>query len=335
MLSSQVAADVVQSCTGDRVQELALETETLRGGLVSERVERVTARYRDAKGTARLTRFVVKHLVGAARREAEVYRKVAHAVGEYAPKVLRVEERAEETLLYLEWVSSAVRWPWRDFDATRDATAHLALLHQRLQSVPDAPDWDYEREVEATATKTLRVVEELPREGELASVRRALPAVRRLTGQLRRARHELLHATALPGCVIHGDVHPSNVILRTRGGVSQPVLLDWARLRHGSPLEDLSPWLQSLSHWEPMVARRHDRMLTSYLRTLGISETTPALRDAYWLAAGLNALAGALIWNVMLAQQETKPRAHKDAVMCAQAWARCVTQADRRFSASH
>ena len=58
-------------------------------------------------------------------------------------------------------------------------------------------------------------------------------------------------------------------MVRKSGGQHEPVLIDWARARAGSPFEDVSSWLQSLGFWEPAVKRKHDTLLASRGIVLG------------------------------------------------------------------
>jgi hypothetical protein len=97
-------------------------------------------------------------------------------------------------------------------------------------------------------------------------------------------------------------VHSGNVVLHAHEAKHAPVLLDWARARMGSPLEDVSSWLQSLSFWEPAARRRHDTLLGEYLSARGLGATlTRDLRNAYWLAAASNCFAGSLEYYVDVA----------------------------------
>lgn len=105
---------------------------------------------------------------------------------------------------------------------------------------------------------------------------------------------------ALGTTLIHGDVHTGNVMLRTRCEV---VFLDWGRSRVGSPLEDVSSWLLSLRSWEPAAARDHDTLFRAYLAAADRpAMLTPELRDAYWIAAASNVLAGALRYQLFVAR---------------------------------
>jgi aminoglycoside phosphotransferase (APT) family kinase protein len=106
--------------------------------------------------------------------------------------------------------------------------------------------------------------------------------------------------------VLHGDVHSRNVVLRAKGGREQAVFIDWGRARLGSPLEDVSSWLESLGCWEGEVRRRHDTLLRHYLVACGLpSSLERTLRDAYWLASASNALAGALAYHLARATDAT------------------------------
>lgn len=75
-------------------------------------------------------------------------------------------------------------------------------------------------------------------------------------------RRELLTFLPFGKVAIHGDVHTGNVLVRRHPGGAEPVLIDWGRARGGSPLEDLSAWLQSLGYWEPQARRRHDTLIS-------------------------------------------------------------------------
>lgn len=58
------------------------------------------------------------------------------------------------------------------------------------------------------------------------------------------------------GTIVHGDLHPDNVIL----GEAGPVVIDWSNARPGHPLEDVAhTWL--LLATAPVPGRRLDRLL--------------------------------------------------------------------------
>ena len=131
--------------------------------------------------------------------------------------------------------------------------------------------------------------------------------------------------------LIHGDVHTRNVVLRKTAGRVQAVLLDWGRSRAGSPLEDVSSWLLSLRGWEPAAARDHDTLLRSYLAAAGRPMAlTSELRDAYWIAAASNAMAGALRYHLLVAHQ-AKGRTRATALTQAHGALRVIHRAAERL----
>jgi aminoglycoside phosphotransferase (APT) family kinase protein len=116
--------------------------------------------------------------------------------------------------------------------------------------------------------------------------------IERVATNLRAKRSYLTAHTGV--AVLHGDVHSGNTAIRPAAGGPRAVLLDWGQASIGSPLEDVSSWLQSLSYWEPRVKRRHDTLLTRYFGCAGRgSRLDPELRKLYWLAAASNAMVGA------------------------------------------
>jgi aminoglycoside phosphotransferase (APT) family kinase protein len=135
----------------------------------------------------------------------------------------------------------------------------------------------------------------------------------------------------LGSAVIHGDAHPGNVVLQGVPGGPRAVLLDWGRARLGSPLEDVSSWLQSLGLWEPEARRRHDTLLRRYLTGRGLPDRLDRpLRDAYWLAGACNVLAGALRYHLAIAGGwgNPGPRTRAESVRAARDCLRVVRRAD-------
>jgi len=279
-------------------------------GTQSAGVARVVARFTDSRGRPRALRFVMKRLEGEPAREVAVYRSVVAAVArDLSPAMLGAEEIDPGSwLLLLEPVRPALRWPWRGMHLTGRVLERLAELHGAPSGALAMPAWDYERALLDRGRELVALLDSLPRAGELARVHRSLPAIRRVVAALPAMRRALLELPSLGQSVIHGDVHTGNVIVARRGAGEQPVLLDWGRARIGSPLEDVSSWLQSLAYWEPEARRRHDTLLGAYLAARGLSRT-PArgLRDAYWTAAASNVLAGALLFHLKSALQEDAP----------------------------
>jgi len=100
--------------------------------------------------------------------------------------------------------------------------------------------------------------------------------------------------------------------------VRSAVLLDWGRARFGSPLEDVSSWLQSVGYWEPEVRRRHDTLLRSYLRARDLSDhLSPELRELYWMAAACNAMSGALRYHLAVMLDSTRSGEERSGAFCA------------------
>lgn len=310
----------------------------LRRGLESRSV--VLVRARPVSPSRRPVEFVVKHLGGELVREAVVYRHVASGpAAAVAPALLAVERLPDRSvLLYLEAVRSTSAWPWREFEATRAVVETLAGLHASLaeQDLPRGAVWDYEGLLMARARHALELLEEAPRCYLPETMLRTRPALRRLVLGLERIRANLLgFGPPAPG-LVHGDVHSANVVFMQR---SRPrvVLLDWARVRCTSPLEDVSSWLQSLGLWEPEARRRHDSLLAAYLSGRGErARLGDDLRGAYWLAGASNVLAGAFAHHLAVALEQT--RAGRAASQIAAAWlpvhgwARVLRRADAFFS---
>jgi uncharacterized protein (TIGR02172 family) len=98
-------------------------------------------------------------------------------------------------------------------------------------------------------TRHARIMAELQAEmhsreiAELPSVREALEeVVRSQEGMPENARQALVDALRLPdgNSVLHGDFHPENIIMSSRG----PVIIDWPEAKRGNPLADAArTWL--------------------------------------------------------------------------------------------
>lgn len=339
-------------------ERVALSCKRLAGGLESVTVTRAHARIvAPEDGTRRRDRrrslaFVAKHLEGGPSREAAVYERVVQPRAPWAaPALLGVEHLAPRLdghpgqpscRLFLEWVRPVRCWPWAQSPSIQRVLELLARLHALPVNTLDTGDagpgvhdmravlgsWDYEAELAAAARAALRVLEQV-RHPDFARARRSLPALRRVVAALPAMRRHLLGAAPLGTAILHGDVHSGNVLVRREGGQQQPLLIDWARARVGSPLEDVSSWLQSLGYWEPQARRRHDTLLAGYLAARGLpSRLDRALRDAYWLASASNILAGALVFYLDLAVHARTPRERHIAVHAAEDGLRIVRRAD-------
>lgn len=311
----------------------AIELEPLRGGLVAPAVRQVTVRWRQ-DGRPRSWRLVAKRLPAGERRELVVHRRLAERLpGRLAPGLLGSARLADgATVLFLEWIRPVRRWPWVEHGSALRATRALGRVHEELEGMAPAEGlaaWDYEAELAESAARTLDTFDHAPRQPEWRRVLRVRPAAERLVEALPELRRQLL---ADASGWIHGDVHPGNVLLGRHQGEDRATFLDWGRLRRGSPLEDLSSWLLSLGHWEPRVARRHDRLAVEYLRAADRpAGLGPTFRDAYWLAAASNALSGALRYQMLAALHATRPAERQRALGAAAKWARALRRADARW----
>jgi hypothetical protein len=142
-------------------------------------------------------------------------------------------------------------------------------------------------------------------------------------------RRQLMASSPLGQAVLHGDVHSGNVLIREVTGTRSAVLLDWARARLGSPLEDVSSWLESLSYWEPDVRKQRTSLLRQYLRARGLPPAVVGEACVwYWVAAASNALAGALRYHLQRAMGELSPRRQADAVRAVRGYLRAIELAD-------
>jgi hypothetical protein len=317
---------------GRAPEYVRLEMRPLNGGLRNSGVALVRLRFACAPGRPRA--FVVKRLTGRDCRELHAYEALLHrSAPDIAPRLLGAERAGpDEVYLYLEWIDTWRDWPWSEVDLAGRVLERLAHLHASLpveRYSAALGNWDYEAHLARSAQTTLELFEACSRRPDLAGVRRSLPAVRRVAAALPAIRRQTL--TADPGsAVLHGDVHSGNAKVRQRAGALEPVLLDWSHTRIGSPLEDVSSWLQSLGYWEPEARRRHDSLLGRYLAARGLRATAAKpLREAYWLAGGSNAMAGALRYHVFVATDQESPGwVREESGRQVRDWLRIVRRAD-------
>ncbi len=305
----------------------------LPGGLCSA-VAQARVRFLDARRMKRTATIVVKSVKGTDLREAEVYQRLlAKSLLTIAPVLFGVEYAEHGTAyLYLEWIGAWRPWPWSDSEVIGLVLDRLAHAHASLPVSGFSQDlraWDYEAELTASARSTLQFFEQVTRDDDFAGFRRALRAVRRQVAALPAIRRQLAGAFGAP-VVLHGDAHPGNAIVRWQRGGVEPILLDWARARLGSPLEDVCSWLQSLGYWEPEARRRHDTLLRRYLGAHGRPTTLGAsLRELYWLAGTCNALAGALKYHLLRMADPVNPgEIRRRAAESVRDWGRIVMRAD-------
>lgn len=312
---------------------LSLEGIPLRGGTESAAVVLVTARGQDRAGRARSVRAVAKQLRGRALRERAVYESVLpRASRRVAPKLLGATlGEGGSAWLFLEAIRKAEAWPWRHMAAGDALLRRLAEWHRSAaaRGGGNLPDWNYGAELQESALATCGLLAACRHDPDLAPLSRAARQVERLALALPRLRAALLAEQPFGTRLIHGDVHSGNAMLARRGKGAEPVLIDWGRARPGSPLEDVSAWLQSLRFWEPEVERRHDSLLKIYLSGLGQPQLlTPEIRGAYWMAAACNAFSGAVLHHVSVAADRRQAAGTRaQAFGAARNWVRVLRRA--------
>lgn len=301
--------------------DVKIHLEPITGGLDST-VAQATV---EATGHAVPQSMIVKELRGAFRREADVYRLLwTHLDRPPLAEVFGVQSTAEAEYLYLEEVRSASTWPWADLATAALVGRELARLHGMRALDVEPADRNYEKELADSAQETLDVAVHARderglrwwrRPGDLRRVARALPDLR--------ARLFLDGVT-----LIHGDVHPGNVIV-SRGPAPRVVLIDWGRARVGSPLEDVASWLQSLCCWEPAARRSHDTLLRDYLRARAVPRWMDEdLRRDYWFAGASNGMAGAIRYHlVVLSDGRADPVRRSNACLALRSWERVIRRA--------
>lgn len=308
----------------------------LRGGLQAAGVFRVQAQLQHPAGRLQPVQFVVKLAHGEQRRECAVYRALeAQKAETLAPRLLDVMHVGAIALLFLEWVRPVCRWPWRDMRAAGQVLVHLARLHQGPWQTAVAPElrWEYDHALHQSGQATLETLQRVIREKRASPLQATVPMTKRLIAALPEIRRALL-ATVPHAVWIHGDMHPGNVILRRGAAGVEPVLLDWARTRVGSALEDVSAWVQSLGHWEPQARRFHDTLVRMYLRARGLDPVLPRdFRRLYWAAGACNALAGAVQHHLLTFAQARTPTQQAHALTLVQQWLRIIRCADASWRA--
>jgi aminoglycoside phosphotransferase (APT) family kinase protein len=317
------------------VREARFEMEPLHGGLVSQ-VFLVSARFVDPSGRSRSRRMVMKRLEGRERREAHIYEALLKETT-LAPRSMGVQRDADgRQFLFLEALPLSEEWPWTEVEASRTVLRRAAEVHAMgapAHVTQHLPDWDYEAELVAEGHEAVELLWRARRNPLLEASRFARP-LSRIVEAVPAIRQQLLAFQPFGRTLIHGDLHCGNVRVLPADHVGSPVVfIDWARTRIGSPLEDVSSWLQSLGFWEQVAKQRHDTLLCDYLDAGGYSRRLDAdLRSAYWLAGACNALGGALTHWLRLATRETG--AADRAVALARDWLRIVRRADACFGGS-
>lgn len=300
--------------------DIQLKAGQMRGGLMAELL-RVSA----ARPGAPAEHFVVKRTTDCDGRERAAYDALASCgLTHLAPRLLGTSEDRSARYLVLEYVARWKAWPWTSEAHTGMVLELLAELHNSGITQPPAMQSEYETQLQQAALDTLALFATGLRELREPRLARGAAAVRTLACRLTEARGLLLRSPVF----LHGDVHTGNVLMRAAGRRRQPVLLDWGRARMGSRFEDVASWLQCLRYFDPAAAAAHDRLLLRYIRAAGLGDHIEAThRREYWIAAGCNALAGALGVHITSALAATTPRSRERAVTAAADWLRIVRRA--------
>ena len=292
-MNSRVAAFIRRRW---RVREgaVAVETAPLQGGLESAvSVARITNT--DAHPSIP-RRLIVKELQPGFEREALIYELLwRHLKQPPAVHLLGRQLAERATYLYLEEAQSFSAWPWGDSGLSAAVCRELARLHDSTELPAETFSWDYERQLACSAEETLKVAMTARDAGGRRYWKR-IGDLKRMVAGLPTLRAHLLSAERT---VIHGDMHPGNVIVRQANPRPDVVLIDWARARIGSPLEDLASWIHSLGCWEPEARRRHDTLMRAYLNARAFRRPLDArLRLRYWLASVSNGLSGSIRYHL-------------------------------------
>lgn len=318
--------EIVHDFLGESASPREVRISRLSGGLESAvaRVDVTNA----TSGTRRRT-FVVKRLDAGQEHEVRAYRLLHDLNVEVTPELLGLRLKGGSVYLFIDWIPSESRWPWQDLRWPERVAEQLARLHEIAVIPPEVERREYENRLVESARETWRVFAWLSGpEFESITSRRA--SLRRFIEDLTEVRRTLFTEGPFPPALIHGDAHPGNAIVHASRDAT--VLIDWGRTRLGSPFEDVSSWLQSLGLWEPRARRRHDRLFASYLRSRGLDAITSEVRDHYWLAAGCNALAGALRYHIVAAlDHPSRSAGRAEHVRLAARWMAIVRRADARW----
>lgn len=309
---------------------LRVDVQALHGGL-----ESAVARARISRPdghSAIPPQLVIKQLPAGFEREGDVYELLwRHFDRPPAVRLLGREMVAPATYLYLEDAQPSASWPWSDARRAGAVCQALARLHDDGTLPHGAFSWDYETDLARSAQSTLELATDA-RDASGQRLWRRVGDLRRVVTALPRIRMRLLAGATT---VIHGDIHPGNVILRA-GADTEVVLIDWARARIGSPLEDVASWLHSLGCWEPEARRRHDTLMRIYLDARRSRRPFASdVRLDYWLASASNGLSGAIRYHLaVLSDPGSTGAAQYDSGRALFAWQRVVKRAAAFLSTS-
>lgn len=322
-MDSRVAAFIARRWSVPETK-VRVDLQPLQGGLESSvTLARVSA---DMSADTLPSTLVVKELRGRFEREAEVYDLLwRHLVEPPAVRAFGREVTGNTTYLYMDQAHPCASWPWSDPTLAAVVCRQLARLHDTAALEHARLRWDYETELAMSAGTTLDAAAGA-RDSDGRRYWRRLGDLRRVVTALPAIRSRLLAGETT---VIHGDVHPGNVVLVRQHPEARIVLIDWARARVGSPIEDIASWLHALGCWEPQARRRHDTLMRAYLEARRRRRAFCAdVRMDFWLASVSNGLAGAIRYHLaVLTDRESGDSARFDATRALSAWQRVVRRA--------
>jgi aminoglycoside phosphotransferase len=305
------------------VDRLEVRLEALSGGLES-RVALAEIVHRSTEAVPR--HLIVKELRGHSEREPAIYRALWQHLGEPpSPRLFGEEVVGDRRYLYLEAVLDRPPWPWAEAEHAAAVCRELARLHHTRRLPRELFAWDYEPYLRDSAVETMNVAR-LARDGSGARYWTRMGDLRRVVDALPALRSRLLASETV---VLHGDVHPGNVMLEPGGGTPRVTLIDWSRARVGAPMEDVASWLHSLGCWEPQARRRHDTLVRAYLAARGSSgPLSHTVRRDYWFASVSNGLAGAIRFHLLTLADAASSRSQRyNSSLALQAWTRVVRRA--------
>lgn len=124
--------------------EVSLTSTKLPGGTEAAGVFRVTARYSCARGRQQ-RRFVIKHLVGRARRESKILQELTEQHGgALLPELVGTHDDGEgNSYLCLKEVRRSAAWPWRNSATTAALMNALGGFHAaKVPHITSAFGWD-------------------------------------------------------------------------------------------------------------------------------------------------------------------------------------------------
>lgn len=163
-------------------------------------------------------------------REVAVYARLV-GDGTLAPRChAAVADGRGEYWLLLEQVPGVELWQVADLDVWAAVAAWLAGLHDRLghhRDDPELPLLRYDR----------AFYEQWPRRALAFAEPEQRPTLRKLAERHAAVVDALL---AMPQAVIHGDCHPSNVLVRTDSSDVEVRVVDWELAAVGPALVDLA-----------------------------------------------------------------------------------------------